>query len=404
MEKDIISIVIPKTITDLTDAEFLSFLYSERDREGRLSRWQGWNNWALVGAFVAVMWTTYSIWKEHCYVRGYDVIYYTSGIMSIFLSICLWINLFKKERGIDISRLRWLKEVYPYHLTLIALGCSFTFSLLIAAKDGYCNLFWLWSILGFFFVITLVSLICYRNRIMPVYADECMFPCVKVNMLYYCVVGLLYGPIVTQSFKKVLSSFLSNEFEIAACISAGIVIADIFIKLNTGEKIINKLDVIIDDYIYNGVARDVTTHEIVKNRMGYSVMDVCYKDLTELYDMMIECEKDYKRIDAIKETVEGGECIVIQLKNLQKESENFNKRLKKMMKKFRKLMDKLNAALHVSFGRKTIAAINVIQDEIKKAIDRIGVMEDKVQETVSVVQKRIDELKVAGVCEQKCEG
>ena len=33
-------------ITELQDSEFLSFLYSERDREEGLVTYQGWNLWA----------------------------------------------------------------------------------------------------------------------------------------------------------------------------------------------------------------------------------------------------------------------------------------------------------------------------------------------------------------------
>ena len=61
MEKSKHNIEIPKAVTDLTEAEFLSFLYSEREREESLIQWQGWNNWALVGAFVAVMWNAFTI-------------------------------------------------------------------------------------------------------------------------------------------------------------------------------------------------------------------------------------------------------------------------------------------------------------------------------------------------------
>lgn len=397
-EKKKRNIEIPKAIDDLTDAEFMSFLYSERGREYSLSQWQGWNNWALTGAFVAVMWTAYSIWKDHCYVEGYDVIYYTSGIMAILLTFYSWINFLKRERGIDFSRMRWLKEVYPYHLVLIALGCSVAFSLLIVAEDGYCYLFWLWSILGVLFAITIVSLICYRDRIMPVFADGCMFPWVKVNMWYYLVVGSLYGPIAVQSFKKASTGIMINEFEIAACISAGIVVAYIFLKLNTGDKTAKRLEVIIDDYIYNGVARDKTTREVVKNRMGYSVMDVCYKDLKEIYDLMLECEEDYKRLDVIKEAVEGGECIIAQFNRLQEESKVFFKRQIKAMKKSRKLSDKLKEVEKASFGRNTIAAMNAILDEDETVIDRLDAMKDKMQEVVNAVKKRVDELKAAGGC------
>ena len=42
-------------IYELPDGEFLSFLYSERDRENSLRQYQGWNIWALVGAISTVV-------------------------------------------------------------------------------------------------------------------------------------------------------------------------------------------------------------------------------------------------------------------------------------------------------------------------------------------------------------
>ena len=398
MEKSKHNIEIPKAVTDLTEAEFLSFLYSEREREESLIQWQGWNNWALVGAFVAVMWNAFTIWKDHSYLEGYDVVYYTSGIMAVLLMFYSWIIFLKRERGIDFSRMRWLKEVFPYHLVTIALVCSITFSLLIAAEDGYCYLFWLWSILGVLFAITIVSVICYRDRVMPTYAEGFMFPWVKVNIWYYAVMGSLYGPICVQSFKKVSSDILSNEFEIAACISVGVVIFYLFLKFNTGDKVVKRLDVIIDDYIYTDVSREKTIQEIVKNRMGYSVMDVCYRNMVEISNLMIECEEDYKRLDKIKEAVEGGECIIAQFNILQDECKVVFDRQLKVMKKSRKLSKKLREIEKITIGRKTIAAMHAILDENEKVMDRINVMKDKMPEVVNVVQKRVDDLKAAGGC------
>ena len=398
MEKIKHNIEIPKAVTDLTDVEFMSFLYSERDREVSFIQWQGWNNWALAGAFVAVMWTAYTAWKDHSYLEGYDVVYYTSGIMAVILTFYSWIIFLKRERGIDFSKMRWLKDVFPYHLVMIALACSITYSLLIAAEDGYCYLFWLWSILGFLFAITVVSVICYRNKVMPTYADGFMFPWIKVNIWYYAVLGSLYGPIAVQSFKKVSLDILSVEFEIALCLSVGVVIFYLFLKYNTGDKAVKRLDVIIDDYIYNGVSREKTILEIVKYRMGYSVMDVCYKDMSEIFDLMIECEKDYKRLDKIKESVEGGECIVNQFNKLQDESKVFFNRQMKVMRKSRKLSDKLREIQKITIGWKNIAAINDILDENEKVMDRINVMKDKMPEVVNVIKKRVDELKAKSDC------
>ena len=44
-----------ENIIELSDSEFLSYLYAERDREESLNSYQGWNIWAIVGALVTVV-------------------------------------------------------------------------------------------------------------------------------------------------------------------------------------------------------------------------------------------------------------------------------------------------------------------------------------------------------------
>ena len=48
-------------INKLSHAEFLSFLYSERDREISNKYMPGWSNWVLIGAMVSFLTITYSI-------------------------------------------------------------------------------------------------------------------------------------------------------------------------------------------------------------------------------------------------------------------------------------------------------------------------------------------------------
>ena len=48
-------------INELSDGEFLSYLYAERDREESLNHFQGWSIWAVIGAIVTVICTAYSI-------------------------------------------------------------------------------------------------------------------------------------------------------------------------------------------------------------------------------------------------------------------------------------------------------------------------------------------------------
>ena len=53
------------TISDMPDSEFLSFLYSERDRENSISEYhQGWSNWALVGSIITIACFVYATVKD----------------------------------------------------------------------------------------------------------------------------------------------------------------------------------------------------------------------------------------------------------------------------------------------------------------------------------------------------
>ena len=81
-------------ITELPDSEFLSFLYSERDREEGLVTFQGWNLWAIAGAAVTVIWALYDILcKHHAEIDALNVGYILSGMLSLVFictAICFW--------------------------------------------------------------------------------------------------------------------------------------------------------------------------------------------------------------------------------------------------------------------------------------------------------------------------
>ncbi len=100
-------------ITNLDDADFISFLYSERDRENNLSQYQGWNNWALIGAFMTIVCAGYAILKDANTFNWNDVFYYSTGILSFFLIYHSWSRAFKRERGVDFYKVRTLSEIAP---------------------------------------------------------------------------------------------------------------------------------------------------------------------------------------------------------------------------------------------------------------------------------------------------
>lgn len=86
-------------ILNLNDSEFISFLYSERDRENSLSQYQGWNNWALAGAIIAILCFVYATIKDAGQIDSMQCIYYATGSIAFFLAYHTCYHFLKGSGG-----------------------------------------------------------------------------------------------------------------------------------------------------------------------------------------------------------------------------------------------------------------------------------------------------------------
>ena len=115
MDKKKKELKLPESIACLTDAEFLQFLYSERDREESLNSYQGWNVWAVIGALITVACTAYGIMSAYTEeinrVRTlYLVSSYLSSIFMLWHVILFYLSLLNRKRAKDYKRIKHLKD------------------------------------------------------------------------------------------------------------------------------------------------------------------------------------------------------------------------------------------------------------------------------------------------------
>lgn len=123
-----------KHITDLSDSDFLSFLYAEREREINIHSFHGWNNWVLIGAIITFVCSGYTILKNNPDLCKLSVLYYTISLVSLFLVYHYLEPIFSKERNVDLSKVRMMKEVFPFERVTFIL---FFWNYFICV---YCNI------------------------------------------------------------------------------------------------------------------------------------------------------------------------------------------------------------------------------------------------------------------------
>lgn len=382
-----------KRVDEWEDADFLSYLYSERERENSLSQYQGWNNWALAGAFITAICAAYNIWKDSYYLEVIDVVYYAGGAIGLFLTLQEFFYFFRRERGIDISRVRWLKEVVPIPLIIVVMTTSITSAIWIAATVGFNLLFWLWCFVLVMLLIGIGYVAVNRNKIVYSYADDFIFSSIKGNGWFYGITGGIYGLIGVRSFKVASSSIPGPEFEIGVCVAACMVMLYIFLSINMGSKAVKRFDTIIDNHLYLGVSKEKTFQEILKNRMGYSVMDMCYKELSMIESEMKAYEDELKKIESIKASVLNGEGLEEHFYKLQEEIPALFEKAENAMTLSRRLSDKLKVILRVAFGMDVVTAISDILDQNDKDMEKIVALKGKLESVIGVMKEAVEQRK-----------
>lgn len=339
-----------KYLLNLSDSDFLSFLYSERDRENNLSQFQGWNNWALFGAIIAVLCTGYDVIKDNLVeLRGTYIFYYVSGFLALFLGYRSYSRIIKRERGIDYAKVRMLKEVVPYVRIVLIFVCSITLALLIVAFDKVNNVFFFWSVVFLLYFAGTIIAVSYRERVVPSYfsSSGVLLPWPKANIGFDALVGGLLGLTGVESFKAAPCPFSFVNFELAACVSSLVVLVYLFFVINTENKVVKRFDAIIDAYLYIGKSKEETCQEIMRNRMGYSVLESCYKEYQGVINKVTRCEEEEKKLNDIIQGVNEGRFKMQDLCSLNKTVDGIIENQEKANRQSKALCKKVSQILKV---------------------------------------------------------
>lgn len=384
-------------VTELSDAEFLSYLYAERDREEKLSHFQGWNNWTLAGAMATVFCAGYAFCKETVVMFWNSVIYYVGGIMAYFLAYYLVFNILSRERGVDFSKVRRMKDVIPYAQIALVFVCAISSIVFIPIVDDFNLLFWMWSCIALAYLIAVIIATKYKNKIIPsFYERDFILPWLRINTLFLGISSISFGWVGVISFKAAECGFYSEEFGLAICISAALILLYIFVKQNTEDMVLRKFDVIMDNYLYAGASKDETIREITRNRMGYGAIEACAEDLKQISLLLDEHVKDETKIDKIILSLENGGCVVKQFNTFKDEVGNMFEHQQKIMSLSVKLNDKTREILAAAPGMKNVSELNKILDrneEIFEIVERLG---EKIKKAMKMITERVEMLKKNG--------
>ena len=377
-------------ISEMSDADFLSFLYSERDRENSLSQYQGWNTWALVGAIATIICALYSILKKSAEeMRFSNVLYYISIIFAVVLSYRSFALLFIRPRGIDYSKIKTVKETAPIMYLIFVVICSTAFVLVFAIKGSWNTVAWLWSAVLLAYCVSGITIIINRNRIVPSYYDPCLFPNRNVDLVFNLIVVWLLSFVLSQSIKRIQQVQFGPDLEFSVCFSVLLWLIYFLIKTNVGNKPVKEFDVIIDDYLYKGESKEHTYNRILINRMGLGVMEACKKELQSIKDDLNMYSAKFKVIEHYKEELNADFVGIDQLKKYGTVTREVVDYLSKTLNHIKDFRNKLGQLLKQVPSAENIEDFKTMMDMLEVTVGRVEKLQEEASEVTSIVQKHI---------------
>lgn len=377
-------------IPDYSDQDFLSFLYSERERENSLSLYHGWSNWALIGAIITALSVAYATIKGVGQINGMRIMYYSTGVVSFFLAYHSCFNFINRDRGHDNTRVRLLQEMTPWADSVLAIITASTAIVLIFTYDSISDVFWSWIIVLVvqLFVVT-VALI-NKEQLVPYYFDRPYSPSLRWNITYDGIAGGLFAWVWISSFKKASWCITNLEFEIGICLGAAIVLFYYLIRVNVENRTVEQFDAIIDRYLYAGESKEETFNRILCNRMGYGVWEVCQKDLAKVQDLVDDCEKKRQELEDLKKTIQSGNYDICQIKKENRRLGELLKFLEDSLKQSDKLAKRLNEMVKIAPILDYVEVIDTIFGANQELCSKVKAVQKEVGEVLSLLQKEYE--------------
>lgn len=374
-------------ICGLTDAEFISYLYSERERENSLNQVHGWNNWALAGAIATVVCASYSIFKSAGSLNSTHFLYYTSGLLAIIWNYLSWAFIFKRNRGIDYGRVRVLKDVFPQVDFWMKLLSFISLPFFIIRDHGMDSIAWWWIGVAFWYVSVRVMAHFQRNEIVSSWYDRAYLPLSWQNIIHELLSCLFFSFIIAVSFKTIPGHIICSEFEMAICVTALYVLLYVLFKINVDNPAAKQFDAIIDDYLYKGVSKEATYQKILINRMGYGVIEVCNDAINSINESLKDYSSFEQKILIIKDNITRDDITQKEFETYFKDLDSSIAYLNKLIREAKKLKDRINKIFECAPGLTDIDSLDKVINTNEMILEKIEKLSNMLSDAITNVRE-----------------
>lgn len=271
--KDSNSVTMEKqyaNVESMTDSEFLSWLYLERDREESIHKLPGWNTWIIIAALISIINFIYFFLTESKdIINVYQSIVFSSWLVTLLIDIYPFFTIVEKKRAIDHNRIRELKDqapiLYARYITSVTALYSFIMFVMEPSFLDFLH-YWPWMALAVLYLSALICIRINKNKIVQASKNLNLFPSSIISFIFNLVsLGITF--MASMSSKREVPRIDSQEFILGVAFASIIVLIYLLILYIYGGW--NNIEELIDNVVYNKFSRKEVFQKLKVIRLGY---------------------------------------------------------------------------------------------------------------------------------------
>ena len=391
-----------KNLKDFTNAEFLSFLYSEKSREIENNAVPGWNKWAIYGALVTIIIFLYQNFTNKYAIYNYKTIsIYIIGLIAISFCILIYNRLNTDVKTYMYDKVRPLKEeapilLYVYQL-IVCISAATTQFIYIGPNIIFFSLLIALAINSFILAYIIIN----RNKFVLAKLKIQVFNNWKFDNIIHSFLGSIYVNIIVFTIinlKKEQMVFSPSEFEIAIELISLIILIYWLLLINKKNNgIAYELDRLINNFVIGSISKDEAYKKYILIMYGLSAYQAIEKDLEIINNIKSNYDNKINNINDIKKRIESNTISSSDIKTLKAELDYY----KKSNSSFSKLLNKITAITKLGIPAIVDLEFQNMYKEYETACDLLTKLIEQTRYILKEFDNQIYCKKYGGLCLNK---
>ena len=367
-------------IWEMSDADFLNFLYQEREREYSKSSSWGINFWVVGAAIVALLGYAYnSIAEDYSSFDWRLVIYYSTVFGAIMIVAMILLSKYIKNKNwTNESRVTTIGSNYSSKEIIGKKNIAIASIVFLNYWHDYGLVFWLWSLFLLLEILVTIYVGINKTKLITTKYRGCVFGkcwlefvCRAIEIILcmsICIAALFDWGYSYQLGVKEL------EMSCVLAVIVGIIWLALICNLENRHK---NIDLRIDQYLYDNLSKESAFFYMQAHSQGYDIVDILYTELKKAQPVKKELKEWHDELKKYELLIEEGNLKFDDCRIYKIVVEDNLKKSKKALNTAKHLNDMMMEIIRLDAYSYSMDTFKLLDQQIEKLKDELLEYVDK---------------------------